>query len=123
MAASGHQTDMRRYHAPALRRPHPGLALASYARAAFALEFQVRGGEVLAIGGDDGAHDLSCKTLRGTLCAEGADLVVTVEVLAGAVTQGVSAVPEQGVEHLHVVGNQRGFLAFNRGRDFGQDVG
>ena len=63
------------------------------------------------------AHDEAGIT-AGT---EGGDLVITVELLADAVAQGVRAVPEQLVERRDVVAVERFFVAVEGSRHLGHD--
>src|SRR5262245_27186852 len=106
------QRNMRRHDAPALRGAHPGVALAAGARTAVAPDLAVGGAEVMAVGDDPElqkiAIDDEARVAAGT---EGGDLVVAVELLADAVTQGVRALPEQLVERGDVVGVQRLLVA------------
>src|SRR3954470_5920563 len=64
-SGSGKQAHVRGDHAPALRHAHPGLALAAIARAAVAAEFDVGGGEVMAVGGDHRLQHFAPQALRG----------------------------------------------------------
>ncbi|KAG1390054.1 hypothetical protein G6F59_015327 [Rhizopus arrhizus] len=118
-----HQADVCGHHAPACRRAHPGLALATDALATVALEFQVGGGEVGAVGGDGRAPHAAGEALRRAPGAECADRVVAVQVFACAVAQGVRAIPEQGVQHVHLVVDEGGLVALERRCHFRHDVG
>src|SRR5262245_829639 len=52
-------------HAPAFGQAHPGLALAADALGVGTSEFDVGGGEVAAVGRDDGLEQLARRALHG----------------------------------------------------------
>src|ERR1700757_481449 len=108
---SAQKAHVRRDDAPALGGAHPCLALAPRLCAPLAAKFDVRGGEVTAISGDDGAQHLAGQPLRRPRRSKGLDLAVAVEVFGGAVAQRVRTVPEQLVEHVDLVVDQRVFIA------------
>src|SRR3954471_3815069 len=80
---------MGRDHAPAMRRAHPGLALAPRLRTSLAAELGVGGREIAAVSGDDGVEDLPRQPGRRPRGAELLDRPIAVEVLASAEPQGM----------------------------------
>src|SRR5262245_37150484 len=77
------QRDMRGDDAPALGRPHPGMALPAGLGRAVPLELAVRRAEVAAVGHDPELEQVAVlHELRIAARAEGRDLVVAVELLA-----------------------------------------
>ena len=73
--------------------------------------------------GDHGPRHAARKACRRARRAETGDRRVAVQVLRGAVAQRQRVVPEQLVENGDVVADERGLVALERSRDFGDDVG
>src|SRR3954451_18644128 len=89
-SGGGHQqAHVRRHHAPALRRAHPGLALPAGAVAADAAELDVGGGDIAPEGGDHGLEHVTLQALCRAASTEAGDGVEAVQVLVDAVAQRV----------------------------------
>ncbi len=107
---------MRGDDAPAFRHACPRLALATDAVThALAIELQIRGAKVPAIGGDDNRSCGAGDVARVTCSAEAGDLVIAVEVLADAEAQGQVVGPEQLVKNFDVVGCHRCLISIMGG--------
>src|SRR5581483_780051 len=115
---------MRRNDVPTVREPRPGLHLpAELPWHRVSMKQRGGGGEVTAIGGDDGARQAACESHRRPRGAEGTDLVPTMQDFVDAVAYGVWTAPEQILQGGDVVADQRGFIAGERRRNFSHDLG
>src|SRR4051794_30290867 len=92
-------TDVRGNDLPTLREAHPGLHLAAHLIARHDVAMKERGGDriVAAVGGYHRTGARAHKVDRRAPGTERGDLLVTVEVLGDAVTDGALVLAEQGV--------------------------
>ena len=101
---------MRRHNPPTHLRAHPGLALPPSLVAANALEFDVDGGRVPAIGGNHVFQHRARQPLRRARGTEGANGVIAVQVFGHTVAQSVRTAPEQFVKLAEVAYDATGGL-------------
>ncbi len=92
--ALGEQADVRGNHAPTGGRAHPCLALTTGSRTACALEFCIGRCKIFPVGGQYGMHADTVQALRWAGSPESLNGFITVQVLRGAVAQGVRTVPK-----------------------------
>ena len=82
--------------APTVWGAHPGLGLA--ALLAGAQEFGVGGGEVRAVGGDDGVLEGAGEVEGRSPLAELGDRPIAIEIFGGSIANSVGAIPKQSIE-------------------------
>src|SRR4051812_10410827 len=103
---------MRGHDVPAVVETHPGLHLAAdLAGCAGAVEQRRGDGKIAAVGGDGGPGDGARQADGRAGAAEGADLVVTVEILGPAVADSPDIVAKESIERRDVVGAERPLVA------------
>src|SRR5688572_21824608 len=120
-----HGRDVGGDHLPAeVGESDPRLALAADEVLAAHLEFEIHGGDI-ATEGEDLETDALLLDARpgGPRHAVRVDLGEAVAVLVERIADRMRAVPERGVEHLHVLVDQRLLVALEDLTDLGHDLG
>src|SRR5262245_5920258 len=124
--SAGHfnDADVRSNDAPALRKPDPGLHLAAHlAGRTWAMKQRRGHRKVTAVGGDQRPATSAVEPDWGAPGTKCGDLLVAVKVLPDAIADGALVLVEQGIERVHVVGDERLLVALKRLAHLGNDLG
>ncbi len=121
-ASAGKERDVRGYDLPALSGAHPGLALTPDLGRAMREVLGVRNAEVAPEGDEPSIAQRAALIHRPALAAEPRDLGVAVEQLGYTVAQRQVALPEQAVQSLDVVCEERLFIGVKGARELGEGL-